>query len=66
MLLPIKSKTPESIAIRGFYCFLWYLQESNQGHADFQSAALPTELRYQHSLIGAANIIINLFQKNIF
>ena len=26
--------------------FLWYLQESNQGHKDFQSFALPTELRY--------------------
>ena len=26
---------------------LWYLQESNQGHIDFQSIALPTELRYQ-------------------
>lgn len=29
--------------------FLWYLQESNQGHTDFQSVALPTELRY-HAL----------------
>ena len=27
---------------------MWYLQESNQGHTDFQSVALPTELRYQH------------------
>ena len=26
--------------------FEWYLQESNQGHQDFQSCALPTELRY--------------------
>ncbi len=26
---------------------LWYLQESNQGHKDFQSFALPTELRYR-------------------
>ena len=25
---------------------MWYLQESNQGHKDFQSFALPTELRY--------------------
>ena len=29
-----------------FGFFLWYLQESNQGHKDFQSFALPTELRY--------------------
>ena len=27
--------------------FLWCLQESNQGHKDFQSFALPTELRHQ-------------------
>ena len=25
---------------------MWYLQESSQGHTDFQSVALPTELRY--------------------
>ena len=24
---------------------MWFLQESNQGHMDFQSIALPTELR---------------------
>ena len=27
--------------------FWWCLQESNQGHKDFQSFALPTELRHQ-------------------
>lgn len=26
--------------------FKWYLQESNRGHTDFQSDALPTELRH--------------------
>ena len=26
--------------------FLWYLLELNQGHMDFQSIALPPELRY--------------------
>ena len=26
---------------------LWYHQESNRGHKDFQSFALPTELWYQ-------------------
>ena len=40
----LKTKNPESIKVSGFY--LWYLQESNQGHTDFQSVALPTELRY--------------------
>ena len=28
-----------------FELFRWFLQESNQGHTDFQSVALPTELR---------------------
>ncbi len=36
--------------------FLWYLQESNQGHMDFQSIALPTELRYQF-VLASANIV---------
>lgn len=34
--------------------FLWYLQGSNQGHMDFQSIALPSELRYLAN--AAANI----------
>ena len=35
---------------------MWYLQESNQGHKDFQSFALPTELRY-HSKFPGTNIL---------
>ena len=34
---------------------MWYHQESNQGHKDFQSFALPTELWYQKA---KANILI--------
>ena len=30
--------------------FSWFLQESNQGHTDFQSVALPTELRNLNDL----------------
>ncbi len=41
-LTGIKKPTPRS----GFLCFKWCLQESNQGHMDFQSIALPTELRH--------------------
>ena len=37
----INTKNPNS-SIR----VLWYLQGSNQGHMDFQSIALPSELRY--------------------
>ncbi len=33
---------------------MWYHQESNRGHKDFQSFALPTELWYQcYCLTGA-------------
>jgi type III pantothenate kinase len=32
------------------FLLLWCLQESNQGHIDFQSIALPTELRHQPHL----------------
>ena len=38
--------------IREFLAFKWYLQESNRGHTDFQSDALPTELRH-HCFCGA-------------
>jgi hypothetical protein len=38
---PIKQKTLDFSRV-----FLWYLAESNRGHKDFQSFALPTELRY--------------------
>ncbi len=31
--------------VRNYIISLWFLQESNQGHMDFQSIALPTELR---------------------
>ena len=34
--------------IRGFK---WFLQESNQGHMDFQSIALPTELRNHYIFV---------------
>ncbi len=44
---------------------MWCLQESNQGHMDFQSIALPTELRHQYPK-GAANIISNLGYTNKF
>ena len=29
----------------------WYLQDSNRGHTDFQSDALPTELRHHNFAI---------------
>gem|GEM_PF-1865093 len=45
--------------------FLWYLQESNQGHKDFQSFALPTELRY-HYLSGCKYSTPFLYLPNKF
>jgi hypothetical protein len=51
---------------------MWCLQESNQGHKDFQSFALPTELRHQPHLWGQRyklNLIYNdffyFFSKNV-
>jgi hypothetical protein len=37
-----------------FFVFWWPVAESNHGHADFQSAALPTELtgRLNKAVIG--------------
>ena len=44
----IKTKNPnKNIRV------LWYLQGSNQGHMDFQSIALPSELRYLLRLASA-------------
>ena len=41
--LDFKSSVSTNFTIRAL---LWYLQGSNQGHMDFQSIALPSELRY--------------------
>ena len=42
--------------------FLWYRPGSNQRHTDFQSVALPTELRYLNS---AAKVIKKFYLTNI-
>ena len=42
---------------------MWYHQESNRGHKDFQSFALPTELWYHFRLAGA-NIRLFLILQN--
>ena len=43
---------------------MWYLQESNQGHTDFQSVALPTELRYHAVLSGCKyNFKIRIYKQ---
>ena len=44
--LNIENKKNPPNFFKGFKVLMWYLQESNQGHKDFQSFALPTELRY--------------------
>ena len=35
---------------------MWCHQESNRGHKDFQSFALPTELWHHHFLIASAKV----------
>ena len=44
---------------------MWYLQESNQGHMDFQSIALPTELRYLAFVAGANIVRFLIYPKQI-
>ena len=34
---------------------MWYHLDLNQGHTDFQSVALPTELRYQYFIFTSPN-----------
>ena len=34
-----------------FFAFKWYHQESNRGHKDFQSFALPSELWHHPSCV---------------
>ena len=41
IIIVIKSKKPTN---NNGFIFLWCYQESNRGHKDFQSFALPTEL----------------------
>ncbi len=42
---------------------MWYHQESNRGHKDFQSFALPTELWYLFCLSGCKYTDIFLIRK---
>ena len=47
--------------------FLWYHSGSNQGHTDFQSVALPTELWYPHQLrIDGAKLSISTKLRETF
>ena len=39
----------------------WYHRDSNQGHTDFQSDALPTELWYLKRLLSKAGAKVGLF-----
>ena len=42
--------------------FVWCHLESNQGHKDFQSFALPTELWHQHLVLISIAKIASFFQ----
>ena len=47
--ISLNNKIPCERTHKGFLFLEWCLQESNQGHMDFQSIALPTELRHPTS-----------------
>ncbi len=42
--------------------FWWRLPESNWGHTDFQSVALPTELKRQPFILKVTNLLIPVVQ----
>ena len=53
-------KRPQATKLmRPFNLFGWCHQESNRGHKDFQSFALPTEL--WHLVLGSAKVALFLF-----
>ena len=58
----IRVKTKKSLLLSKD--FLWCLQESNQGHMDFQSIALPTELRYLLKSEGKYKVILAYAKHN--
>ena len=45
---------------------LWYHRDSNQGHTDFQSDALPTELWYHSVSIAGAKVRLFFISQTIF
>ena len=63
LILPIlgKEKSPNFFEIQGFTSFFflkkWCHQESNRGHKDFQSFALPTELWHHYFLFAVAKVV---------
>ena len=67
-LRPERSALPTALLSDRFR--KWCHQESNRGHKDFQSFALPTELWHHHFLFADAKVDIyfespKFFQKNI-
>ncbi len=46
--------------------YLWYLPESNRGHMDFQSIALPAELRHRAAFLSGAKICASLGLVQVF
>ncbi|GEM_PF-4034721 len=50
-MMPWSEKAPTTY-VEGFY-FQWCLPDLNRGHMDFQSIALPTELRHHYLVRGA-------------
>ena len=63
LILPIlgKEKSLNFFEIQGLTSFFflekWCHQESNRGHKDFQSFALPTELWHHYFLFAVAKVV---------
>jgi hypothetical protein len=69
MILSFGRKADKKLNKKGkdFHLSLsWYHLELNQGHTDFQSVALPTELWYLFSLLPNLPIVIGLSYRTPF
>ena len=65
LLIKVGAKKNEKHIISRLLKYSWLLSELNQGHRDFQSPALPTELRshYKFYINSFELIIYSLFLK---
>ncbi len=54
----IKSQLLYQLSYGVIFLFLWCHQESNRGHKDFQSFALPTELWHQNMFLQEGNVVV--------
>ena len=68
LLTKVKIKICKVSFKHKIFCFVWCHQESNRGHKDFQSFALPTELWHHlfFFVLASAKVVLFFILPNIF